>query len=548
MDHLFLVPNHNLKRLIKDLITEGGEGLYVREEGEEYGRYRFALVTEQVLILRCLGPLESDWNGKSFRVTQRGCIGGRKQPAQLGGSDFMHFSDATVSRRHLEISFNEEERQFYLRDFGSAGGTFVRVPFGVPKPLAPGMMVMLGKHQVRSAMLLFFSLKAPVYELSRFCICSRHAFENYRRLLIQQLLVSSCEDDGHAADSSTGVGAPVEAASKEGSPMGPRGGGLGGGRVSKRLIEELSNLSIAGGGGAGDERTVRGHVGRSGTGGSGRGSVVDADTDAVAALGGFGSGGGAGSADDGGDKLLVDGEGAEDAASVSDMPFSGAEDKRSAQQAGGAHPGGGGGGSSGSGGSGGNGASDDEETTEAAAKSLAEAFRAEAKLARGHRQLSLRCFAPEGTPIQDREFVVGPEGATLGRKQTNTVPFSHDVNGAVMGIDSSISGEHARIEYDADNDCLQIWDGTSAKPSTNGTWFRLSGMHRESEPYALQDGAEILVGTVRFAASVESMIVEKEIAEGEDVAPYLGGAAAAADVSAVAAAAIIGGRRSRGAK
>ncbi|CAM9699156.1 unnamed protein product [Choristocarpus tenellus] len=132
MDHLFVVPNHNLKRLIKDLIAEKGEGLYVHDATEEddkeedndelenredggraggrrgEGRYRFALVTEHILVLKCLGPVDSDWNGKSFRVTQRGCIGGRKQPAHLGGADFMQFSDATVSRRHFEIVFNKQ--------------------------------------------------------------------------------------------------------------------------------------------------------------------------------------------------------------------------------------------------------------------------------------------------------------------------------------------------------------------------------------------------------------------------------------------------------
>lgn len=34
-------------------------------------------------------------------------------------------------------------------DFGSAGGTFVRLASGVPTPLYPSMMILLGKHQVR---------------------------------------------------------------------------------------------------------------------------------------------------------------------------------------------------------------------------------------------------------------------------------------------------------------------------------------------------------------------------------------------------------------
>lgn len=39
------------------------------------------------------------------------------------------------------------------------------------------------------------------------------------------------------------------------------------------------------------------------------------------------------------------------------------------------------------------------------------------------------------------------------------------------------------------------------QPSTNGTWFRLSGMHTESRPYPLSNGSEILIGTVREEAA-----------------------------------------------
>lgn len=81
MEQLSLVPNLNLRRLIKDLLAEGGEGLYLHradsdsdgddqdsrevagEQGEAEGRrrergreenrdYRFALVAEQILVLK----------------------------------------------------------------------------------------------------------------------------------------------------------------------------------------------------------------------------------------------------------------------------------------------------------------------------------------------------------------------------------------------------------------------------------------------------------------------------------------------------------------
>ena len=71
MGQLSLVPNLNLGRLIKDLLNEGGEGLYLHrvtgddahplsvEQGrgrargrDGSGDYRFALVTEQILVLK----------------------------------------------------------------------------------------------------------------------------------------------------------------------------------------------------------------------------------------------------------------------------------------------------------------------------------------------------------------------------------------------------------------------------------------------------------------------------------------------------------------
>lgn len=69
MVQLSLVPNLNLRRLIKDLLHEGGEGLYVHqvdtddEDGQRHSRgreghadgrrdYKFALVAEQILVFK----------------------------------------------------------------------------------------------------------------------------------------------------------------------------------------------------------------------------------------------------------------------------------------------------------------------------------------------------------------------------------------------------------------------------------------------------------------------------------------------------------------
>lgn len=73
------------------------------------------MTAQPVSPLQCLGPTDSDWNDKSFRVTERGCVGGRKQPAMLEGADFMQFSDATVSRRHFGIVFEKEVKAPIVR-------------------------------------------------------------------------------------------------------------------------------------------------------------------------------------------------------------------------------------------------------------------------------------------------------------------------------------------------------------------------------------------------------------------------------------------------
>jgi pSer/pThr/pTyr-binding forkhead associated (FHA) protein len=109
---------------------------------------------EKILVLECLGPPESDWNQQSFEVTSLGCVGGRKHHVEDGMNckEIMLFRDITVSRRHFEITamndaLNKGEKKFYIRDLGSAGGTFIRIMYGTRKQLHPGMIILLGKHQ-----------------------------------------------------------------------------------------------------------------------------------------------------------------------------------------------------------------------------------------------------------------------------------------------------------------------------------------------------------------------------------------------------------------
>lgn len=62
-----IIPNMNLKKLIQDIINEGGAGFYTDDISN---RDRLVEVCpEKVLILECLGPPDSDWNQQSFQVS-----------------------------------------------------------------------------------------------------------------------------------------------------------------------------------------------------------------------------------------------------------------------------------------------------------------------------------------------------------------------------------------------------------------------------------------------------------------------------------------------
>ena len=123
----------------------------------------------------------------------------------------------------------------------------------------------------------------------------------------------------------------------------------------------------------------------------------------------------------------------------------------------------------------------------------------------------LTCFAPDGSPFQGKSFVIGPEGASIGRKSTNVISLNiPDENDKCKQVqDSAVSAEHARIEMDRSTGQFFIYDGTSSKPSTNGTWFRLSGPQQESAFYALEPGVEVLVVNIRFLVSESLTVSEK---------------------------------------
>ena len=116
--------------------------------------------------------------------------------------------------------------------------------------------------------------------------------------------------------------------------------------------------------------------------------------------------------------------------------------------------------------------------------------------------LLLQCVQPEGSPLQRQLFDVGAAGATLGRKASHVIAFSRDVDGTPVGVDSSVSNEHATITYDVGKGVFVLRDASS----TNGTWVRL-----REERVALGTNDELLVGSIRFLCTATETIVERDM-------------------------------------
>ena len=286
LTHKSLVENHNLKRLIGDLVDEGGLGLYTKSQTSD-GRRR-ALVQEQLLILRCVESSSQEQNGITYHVSQSGAEGGRSRKSDALNRSFIQLlDDATVSRRHFHISFNEGAGGgFQIRDLGSGSGVQLRINYESGHSLALGDIICLGKHQL----------------------------------------------------------------------------------------------------------------------------------------------------------LVTEGD---------------------------------------------------------------------------RQKLKLRCTSPSGSPLENKEFCIGQEGAILGRRQTCDVSFTTEVEGKIMGIDSAISMSHARIESFFD-EAIQvqrfvILDGSEDRPSSNGTWLRLSQMHQSSRDWPLDNGAELVIGSSRFKVNLDKTVSESEM-------------------------------------
>jgi pSer/pThr/pTyr-binding forkhead associated (FHA) protein len=114
-------------------------------ESSENGGGLVTRFVNKTLTMECLGPLEADAGHQTFKVDHCGCIGGRKLSKPGDGAYnrvLVQFKNSTVSRRHFEITQSIDKTAatcvFHLRDLGSAGGTFIRLPYGQRKQLVPG--------------------------------------------------------------------------------------------------------------------------------------------------------------------------------------------------------------------------------------------------------------------------------------------------------------------------------------------------------------------------------------------------------------------------
>eukprot|EP01036_Dinobryon_divergens_P030243 gene30243-39454_t len=410
MDTLTL-PNINLKKLIQDIINEGGAGFYTKDISDK--ERTFEVRPEKVLILECLGPPESEWYLQSFQVSKSGCIGGRKQQLDdMQSKDIIMFKDITVSRRHFEITHSLDGK-FCIRDLGSAGGTFLRLPYGDKKQLHPGMIVLLGKHQ---------------------------------------FTVSSIDDAGSA---STELSVNLTAPPKSGDRLGSINLG------TQRFTANDSVVAAA----EGQEFDVRdGHHNSSEKYAGLTPQYTHSHHVSNSSL----------------DLMNAD-------AKIGTI----------------------------------NSHSDDGQLINASREHSTSAKDGKNSPSFLSRKCTLTCCAPDGSPLQGQSFVVGPKGAHMGRKQTNDICLfvkvietdeqTQEKTEKIVNVDTAISAEHARVEFDETSGSFFISDGTPSKPSTNGTWYRLSGPHQESPPNVIAANSEVLIGTVRFQVRESMTICEHKL-------------------------------------
>jgi len=136
----------------------------------------------------------------------------------------------------------------------------------------------------------------------------------------------------------------------------------------------------------------------------------------------------------------------------------------------------------------------------------------------------LKCISPIGSPLENQIFNITNKGGTIGRNNNNDISFTiyNENSNKYVGVDGAISNEHARIECfqlpaisslhhqsssiggdrnGNDRKKFVLLDGSDKKPSSNGSWLKLSSDHEETNHWALLDRTEFVVGGSRFKVS-----------------------------------------------
>jgi hypothetical protein len=505
-----LVTNLNLKKLIQDIVQEGGAGFYTKDIVDQD---RLLEVTrEKILVLECLGPPESDWNQQSFEVTSHGVVGGRRSNLDEGNPqrDIMLFRDIMVSRRHFEICQAPDAASltgfsYFIRDLGSAGGTYIRISGGKRKKLHIGMIILLGKHQ--------FTVSSVDDNLEQ--DTSVHL---------------SSSPSAHGAKHEIAAASAAEAAAAAGS------GAESAQVVARKSVLAHDMMRLV----ADAERIIDGMF-----------SAQHSEADLSVKLQNL--------------RLELDhlkheeallelDAAADNKDHDTDEPFSAVQPLKTTtanhlsshsnsheqyhDQRGGT--------------SFGFSAEDIAGSDGKQIQHLAEPsalnvtmFDVDDLPSNNHshhgdekdnldsgnqgnrmkRQISFRqrrcvltCCGPDGSPLQGKAFTVTTQGGTLGRKQSNTIATLVKIKDTVSGeeklasVDSAISSEHARIDFDESDGQFYICDGVApGKASTNGTWYRLSGPHQESPTHALVAGMEVLIGNIRFLCKEAMTIAERKL-------------------------------------
>lgn len=193
-----LFPNRNLQKLIRDLIDEGGAGLYVEDKR---AKHVIEVQTEKTIIVSGIGPGDSEWNQKTYHVRSSGCIGGRADFSEeiKRGQEVMQFKDIGASRKHFRIDWVRDYDRFCIKDLGSVGGTFIRIPYSKKKELHPGMMLLLGTHQFTVSSIIDEPLVSPSNSDSDSEVVAKEE-ASLRELLAQVSSIEISNEDENARE------------------------------------------------------------------------------------------------------------------------------------------------------------------------------------------------------------------------------------------------------------------------------------------------------------------------------------------------------------